>query len=97
MSEGLTKDHSVRRWIKQLLQEQFGENYVVYADVYTAVDAKFAMSTVVEVQLVKKLVRGQKSRPPITYKVTFENWKDPVPVANKVKTALMLMEQGDDA
>lgn len=97
MSEELTKDHSVRRWINQLVREKFGEKYIVHTDVYTAISPEFIKSTVVVVEFRRRLVRGQKSRPPITYKVSFEHWKDPEPVATKVMTALMLMEQSDDA
>ena len=93
MSEELTKDHSVRRWIEKMVREKFGDKYIVHTDVYTS-SSPYVM---IVVELRQQLVRGQKSRPPITYKVSFEHWKDPEPVATKVMTALMLMEQSDDA
>ena len=97
MSEELTMDHSARRWILHTVMEAFSDRYIVNADVYTRVDAKWVRATEVQISLVKKnLVRGGKSCPPITYKVTFEDWKDPSQVAAKVKTALLLMEEGGD-
>jgi len=87
------KDHSVRRWIEKMVREKFGDKYIVHTDVYTS--SSPYVTTVVELR--QQLARGQKSRPPITYKVSFEHWKDPEPVATKVMTALMLMEQSDDA
>ena len=93
----LTPDHSVRRWVHALVMQRFSENYIVHADVYTQTDEKWNRATVINISLIRKLVRGQKTRPPITYKLTYENPKDPEAVANKVIAALSLMEQDNDA
>lgn len=97
MTEELTLDHSARRWIHHTVMNTFSDRYIVHIDAYTKVDAKWVRATDVKISLVKKnLVRGGKSRPPITYRVTFEAWTDPSVVAAKVKTALLLMEEGGD-
>ena len=97
MSDELTKDHSARRWIRSMVDAKFADRYNIDYDVYACADADYVRRVHITVTLTKKhLVRGQKSRPPITYKVSFENYKDPQAVAEKVATALLLMEQGDD-
>ncbi len=100
MTEELTNYHSIRRWITTLVNERFSGRYNCEIDVYTSVDSKWVATTDIKVTLVKAaLVRGGKSRPPITYKVTMDNVRDPEAAANKVVTALMLMlmEEGEAA
>lgn len=97
MSEQLTKDHSTRRWVISKVVEQFDDRYLIATDIYTGPTENNVRLTSVNIVLTKKaLVRGGKSRPPLTYKVTFENVKDPEAVANKVVTALLMMEEGND-
>ena len=81
MTVELTQDHSLRRWLGELIDAEFATNYIVELDCYTDVDTQWVKHTTIRATLIKRLVRGQPTRRPIVYSTKVDGWTDPAAVA----------------